>query len=224
MMSDRETCCKVTSEDLKNCQKTRGYPDNAPKQVWDQSTLDSSSVLFRHQEEKKINLYAENIREYTMPRDQEGTRIRGWIPSNVRLGPVSDIKVCKTLGRYSVEAQVPSLFEDQTTSWIRIVSGVEKYVREAMPIDIEVQRSRDPHCFQMSRFITQLLRHKEVGREEGAGVPYARIVEKCKEVLSEDSRYWSDEVKQKLNMAPHWSAEKLIDVLSKGGGQKKRFQ
>ena len=76
----------------------------------------------------------------------------------------------------------------------------------------------------MSRFITQLLRHKEVGREEDAGVPYARIVEKCKEVLSEDSRYWSDEVKQKFNMAPHWSAEKWIDGLSKGGGQKKRFQ
>ena len=50
------------------------------------------------------------------------------------------------------------------------------------------------------------------------------LLKKCKEVLSEDSRYWSDEVKQKLNMAPHWSAEKLIDVLSKGGGQKKRFQ
>ena len=40
----------------------------------------------------------------------------------------------------------------------------------------------------------------------------------------ENSRYWSDEVKQKLDMAPHWSAEKWIDVLSKGGGQKKRFQ
>ena len=40
----------------------------------------------------------------------------------------------------------------------------------------------------------------------------------------EDSRYWSDEVKQKLDMVPHWSAEAWIDVLSEGGGQKKRFQ
>ena len=83
-------------------------------------------------------------REYTMPRDQEGTRIRGWIPSNVRLGQVSDIKVCKTLGRYSVEAQVPSLFEDQTTSWIRIVNGIDKYVREAMPIQEEERASGKP--------------------------------------------------------------------------------
>ena len=39
-----------------------------------------------------------------------------------------------------------------------------------------------PYCFQMSKFITQLLRHKEVGREEDAGVPHYRLVEKCKEV------------------------------------------
>ena len=43
-------------------------------------------------------------------------------------------KVCKTIGGYSVEVKIPSLFEDQTTSWIKIVSGVEKYVREPMPI------------------------------------------------------------------------------------------
>ena len=41
---------------------------------------------------------------------------------------------------------------------------------------------------------------------------------------STDSRYWSDEIKDKLGMAPCWSADKLIDVLSKGGGQKKWFQ
>ena len=41
----------------------------------------------------------------------------------------------------------------------------------------------------MSKFIPQLLRHKEVGREEDAGVPCDRIVGKCKEALSEDSRF-----------------------------------
>ena len=51
-----------------------------------------------------------------------------------------------------------------------------------------------------------------------------QIAEKGKEILSEDSGYWSKEEKQNLKMAPHWSAQKWIDVLSKGGGQKKRFQ
>ena len=69
-------------------------------------------------------------REYTMPRDQEGTRTKGWIQSNVRFGPVSDIKVCNHYGRYSIEVQVQSLFQDRTISWIRIVNGIDKYVRE----------------------------------------------------------------------------------------------
>ena len=65
---------------------------------------------------------------------------------------------------------------------------------------------RQPYYFQMSKIWTQLLRHKEVGREEDAGVPYDRIVDECEEVLSADSRYWSDEAKNKLKMAPHWTS------------------
>ena len=60
-------------------------------------------------------------REYTMPRYQEGT-----IQSNVRFGPVSDIKVCSRNGRYSIEVQTQSLFRDQTVSWIRIVNGISQ--------------------------------------------------------------------------------------------------
>ena len=83
-------------------------------------------------------------REYTLPRDETENCAKGWIESDARLGLVSDIKVCKTYGRYSVEVKVPSLFEDQTTPWIRIVSGVENYVREAMPIPEEEAVSGKP--------------------------------------------------------------------------------
>ena len=70
-------------------------------------------------------------------RDQEGTRIKRWIQSNVRFGRVSVIKVCNHYGRYSIEVQVQSLLQDQTVSWIRIVNGIDKFVREAMPIQVE---------------------------------------------------------------------------------------
>ena len=33
-------------------------------------------------------------REYTLPRNEEGTRVRGWIRSKTRIGPVLNIKVC----------------------------------------------------------------------------------------------------------------------------------
>ena len=85
-----------------------------------------------------------SCREFTTPRDEEGTRVKGWVQSNVRFGPVLDIKVCNHNGRYSIEVQVKSLFQDQTVSWIRIVNGIDKFVREAMPIHEEENASGKP--------------------------------------------------------------------------------
>ena len=59
--------------------------------------------------------------------------MRGWIRSNTRIGPVLNIKVCCRDDRYSFEVQVPSMFQDNTASWVRIVNGVDKYVTESMP-------------------------------------------------------------------------------------------
>ena len=73
---------------------------------------------------------------------QEGTLIKGWIQGNVRFGPVSDIKVCNHNGRYSIEVQVQSLFQDRTVSWIRIVNGIDKFVREALPKSPIASKSR----------------------------------------------------------------------------------
>ena len=49
-------------------------------------------------------------REYTMPRNEKGTRARGWIRKDTRIGPILNMKVCYHDERYSVEVQVPSLF------------------------------------------------------------------------------------------------------------------
>ena len=54
------------------------------------------------------------------------------------------MKVCSKYGRYSIEVQGQSLFKDQTESWIRIVNGIDKFVREAMPIEEEEQASGKP--------------------------------------------------------------------------------
>ena len=85
-----------------------------------------------------------SCREYTLPRDQKGTCIKGWIQSNVRFCPISDISVCDKYGKYSNEVQVLSLFKDQTESWIGIVKGIDKFIREAMPIQEEEKASVKP--------------------------------------------------------------------------------
>ena len=77
----------------------------------------------------------------------------------------------------------------------------------------------------MSKFITRLLRHsQQVYRQEDGRVHYDQIIDECKTRQSDNTGYWSDEIKKHFVNAPHWSIEKWISVLTKGGGQKKIFQ
>ena len=76
-------------------------------------------------------------REYTMPRNEKETRVRGWVRSKTRIGPVLNIKVCCRDEQHSVEVQVPSLFQDNTVLWVRIVNGVDRYVTESIPTSKE---------------------------------------------------------------------------------------
>ena len=70
---------------------------------------------------------------YMLPRNEEGTRVRGWVRSKTRIGPVLNINFCCRDEKYSNEDQVPSLFQDNTASWVRTVNGVDKYVTKSMP-------------------------------------------------------------------------------------------
>ena len=46
-----------------------------------------------------------------------------------------------------IELQVPSLFQDNTVSWVRIVNGVDRYVTESMPAAKEEDDSfEETHC------------------------------------------------------------------------------
>ena len=172
---------------------------------------------------------------------------KGGSERNERFGPVLEVKVCKTIGGYSVDVKVASPFEDQTTSWIKFVKQCRSKKEKKLRGD-PLQR-RDQHWSRHQQAIRISFRWRiedglilkcknqrtnlaarcrssslicfdieKVGREEDAAVPYDRIIEKCKAKLSKDSRYWPNEVKPDLKMAPHWSAQNLINVLAKGGG------
>ena len=65
-----------------------------------------------------------SCREYTLPRSEETSRVRGWVRGNMEIGPVPDVKVCYHQGRNGVEIMIESLFRDRTVSWVRIVNGI----------------------------------------------------------------------------------------------------
>ena len=92
-------------------------------------------------------------------------------------------------------------------------------------MDIETQESIDPYCFQVSHFITRQLRHSQkVHREDDGSVHQDQVIDECKKKQIDKTEYSSFERKKEFVNAPHWSIEKRISVLAKGGGQKKRFQ
>ena len=76
-----------------------------------------------------------------MARCQKKTRAKGWILKSTRIGPVLDTKVCRHEDRKSIEVLVESAFRDRTASWVRIVSGIDKYVTESMQSLEELHRS-----------------------------------------------------------------------------------
>ena len=53
-------------------------------------------------------------REYTFPRSEEASRVRGWILGNTKIGPVLDVKVCLHQKRYGIEIMVESLLRDNS--------------------------------------------------------------------------------------------------------------
>ena len=68
-----------------------------------------------------------------MPRNEKGTRFKRMASQEYEDRPVLNMKVCYHDDRYSIEVQVPSLFQENTVSCVRIVNGVDKYVTESMP-------------------------------------------------------------------------------------------
>ena len=70
-------------------------------------------------------------REYTNPREPKGDSCKRLDSQESKIRPCLE-QVCSQDDRYSFEVEVPSPKGDQTAPWVRIVSGVDKFVRESM--------------------------------------------------------------------------------------------
>ena len=81
-------------------------------------------------EEKGPDWMKNSCREHTLLRTEPQSQPRGWIVGNTKICLVLDVKVCFRQERYGIEIMIESLFRDKTTSWIRIVNGIDNYVSE----------------------------------------------------------------------------------------------
>ena len=118
----RRTCCKIWAKIRTIVRR----PEVQQNMFWCGFEACRARTIVLNSWKKKdnrCNIYAENTR---------GTRVRGWIRKNTRIGPILNMKVCYRDDRYSIEVQIPFLSQDHTVSWVRIVNGVDKNVTESM--------------------------------------------------------------------------------------------
>ena len=68
-------------------------------------------------------------REYTLPRDDESSKPRGWIRGTTKIGLVSEVAISCHQRKHGVEIRIDSLPGDVSHFWIRISNGLNKFVR-----------------------------------------------------------------------------------------------
>ena len=59
-------------------------------------------------------LFERACREYTLPRNDESSQPKGWIPGNTRIGPVLEITTSHLYGKHGIEIRIWSLSKDNS--------------------------------------------------------------------------------------------------------------
>ena len=76
-------------------------------------------------------------REYTLPRDDQASQPKGWIPGNMRIGPVLEVTTSFQHFKYGIEIRMKSVNQDDSHSWVRISYGTVKYVNDSVEDNTE---------------------------------------------------------------------------------------
>ena len=82
--------------------------------------------------------FARACREYTLPRNDEPSKPKGWIKGNTRIEPVLEITTKYLYGKQGIEVRIWSLRKDNSQSWVRISHGSNKFVIDSNNNNTEV--------------------------------------------------------------------------------------
>ena len=85
-------------------------------------------------------------REYTLPREEETSKPKGWIQGNTKIGPVLEVATCYLHGKYGVEIRIVSMNRDNSHSWVRISHGSIKFVMNLSNIWTEIPEVQLEEC------------------------------------------------------------------------------
>ena len=215
--------------------------------VWSLSNENNTSILLKQKQDNRCNTYVESTRCLAMKR--EPVWEDGFWARQESVQSWSKRFAVVTKKKRSIEVQVPSLFQDNTVSWVRIVNGVDRYVTESMPTakeentapgtPIAKAKPRQKPTVTLSSISIPVLERIWIDIETQRSNDH-----KCIEVskattrllrhdqsvpLGNDGGMHCNDVieecrRKKFDDASQWLFEDWISKLAKGGGAKKRFQ
>ena len=79
-------------------------------------------------------------RQYTLPREEEASKPKGWIQGNTKIGPVLEVAISHLHGKYGVEIKIRSLNKDNTHSLVRISHGSNRFVMNLNNNETEIPK------------------------------------------------------------------------------------
>ena len=85
---------------------------------------------------KQFRLVA--CREYTLPRDDPASQPKGWIPGDMRIGPVLEVTTSYMYGKHGIKIRIWSVSQDNSDSWVRIFYGTVKHVIDSNHNNTEI--------------------------------------------------------------------------------------
>ena len=151
-------------------------------------------------------------REYTLPRDEKSSDPKGWIRGNTKIGPVSEVTTSYLQGDFEVEIRIQSVNKDHSHSCIRISHGLNKLVT-----DLKQQGARQQRAGNLRDEVRRICVEDEC----------TCFCEPIKGQSKTTKTYSGQPIHKNFNdleRSQHWSDEKWMSTMAKGGGNKNIFQ
>ena len=154
--------------------------------------------------------------EYTLPRDEQSSDPKGWIPGNTKIGPVLEVTTCCLQGKYGVEIRIESINKDNSHSWVRISHGLNKLVTDLIDKEYD-DNEQDTFEMKSEEFALKTNASDFASRSKAKAKPQRRTsASSSTKTVPIGERTWNDIEPQECSLSDYSVSKKLINLLRHG--------
>ena len=146
-------------------------------------------------------------REYTLPRDDPASQAKGWIPGNMRIGPVLEVTTSFQHFKNGIEIRIWSVNQDNSQSWVRISYGTVKYVVDSIQDNTEIPA--DPQEERVPQTSIKVV----AARSKAKAKPQHKRLVGTTATIPIHERRWIDIEPSEQNLATYDLSKKVVNLL-----------